>query len=207
MLQVKNVKKAYGKNQVLTDVSFVVPEGRCLGLQGENGSGKSTLLRIVAGLEKADSGQVLYDGHNLVTSKSLRRKIIGYVPQSGMLMEDLTGKEQLKLWQSACGVGGPIPGDLIEVLGLDPLLRTRISVMSGGQQKRISVAMALLNRPKLLLMDEVTASLDSAYTDALLDYLSNCLKSGSAMIWCSHNQAEFSRLADTVLTMKDGQLK
>lgn len=207
MLEVRQLRKSYGRRQVLEPVSFVLPPGQCLGLAGRNGSGKSTLLRLIAQIEQPDGGDVLYDGKSVLGDRRFLRTSLGYVPQSAGLARELTVKQQLGLWQSACGLSGPLPEDISDLLGLEPLLKTPIRALSGGMAQRVSIAMALLSRPRVLLMDEATSGLDGGYVPKLLDWLEQVyLPGGGSLIWCSHHPGELERLCGAVLTLEDGRL-
>ena len=206
MLEVRGLCKSYGGRQVLAPVSFVLPPGQCLGLAGPNGSGKSTLLRLIAQIEKPDRGDVLYEGRSVLGDRQFLRNMLGYVPQSPELARELTVKQQLRLWQAACGLSGPLPGDVLDLLGLEPLLKAPIRTLSGGMAQRLSIALALLNRPRVLLMDEAASGLDSGYVPRLLDWLEGDYLPGGGLIWCSHHPEELSRLCGAVLTLKNGDL-
>ena len=208
MLEIRQLCKRYGGRQALCPVSFVLPPGQCLGLAGPNGSGKSTLLRLIAQIERPDGGEVLWQGRKVLGDRHFLRRVLGYVPQSAELARELTVKQQLKLWQSACGLSGPLPEDILELLGLEPLLKAPIRTLSGGMAQRASIAMALLNRPRVLLMDEAASGLDGGYVPRLLDWLEGVyLPGGGSLIWCSHHPEELSRLCGAVLTLEDGKLK
>ncbi len=101
--------------------------GTCLGVLGSNGSGKSTLLRLLSQAERPDGGEILFRGRSILGDRGFLRHHLGYVPQASELAEELTGAQQLHLWQAACGCPGPLPEDLVELLGLAPLLSRRIS--------------------------------------------------------------------------------
>lgn len=207
MLEVRGLYKSYGGRQVLCPVSFVLPQGQCLGLAGPNGSGKSTLLRLIAQIEKPDGGDVLYEGRSVLGDRKFLRKMLGYVPQSPELARELTVKQQLGLWQAACGLSGPLPGGVLDLLGLEPLLKAPIRTLSGGMAQRVSIAMALLSRPRVLLMDEAASGLDGGYVPRLLDWLDGVhLPGGGSLIWCSHHPEELSRLCGAVLTLENGTL-
>lgn len=207
MLEVRQICKSYGGRQVLCPVSFVLPPGQCLGLAGHNGSGKSTLLRLIAQIEKPDGGDVLYEGRSVLGDRKFLRKMLGYVPQSAELAPELTVKQQLRLWQSACGLSGPLSEDILDLLGLDPLLKTPIRILSGGMAQRVSIAMALLSRPRVLLMDEAASGLDGGYVPRLLDWLESVyLPGGGSLIWCSHHPQELERLCGAVLQLENGRL-
>lgn len=206
MLEARELCKSYGGRQVLSPVSFLLPSGHCLGLAGSNGSGKSTLLRLLAQIERPDSGDILSEGRSVLGDREFLRRHLGYVPQSAELARELTVEQQLVLWQRACGLKGPLPGDILELLGLEPLLRRPVRALSGGMAQRVSIAMALLPRPRILLMDEATAGLDQDYVPRLLDWLEKFLDGGGSLVWCSHQRPELERLCGAVLRLEDGRL-
>jgi len=205
MLEVKDIHKSYGGRQVLQPVGFCLPEGHCLGVAGDNGSGKSTLLRLLAQVLCPDGGDILWDGRSVLGDRAFLRRCVGYVPQNSDLAEELTVRRQLRLWQSACGAVGEPDPEVMTLLGLEELLPRRIDQLSGGMQRRVSIALALMNRPRILVMDEASAGLDRAYRLALLDWLEEFLHRGGCLIWCSHHQEEIHRLCGSVLTLEDGR--
>lgn len=205
MLEIDSLCKSYHGHQALRSASFCLPAGQCIGITGDNGSGKSTLLRLLAQVERPDGGDVRFQGKSVLGDRSFLREKIGYVPQQNDLMQELTVRGQLKLWQSACGLGGVLPADIIQLLGLQPLMEQRIHTLSGGTQKRVSIAMALLNAPQILIMDEATTGLDQEYCQRLLDWLEAYLKKGGRLIWCSHHRHELERLCGCCLRFADGK--
>ena len=205
MLEIRELSKSYGGRPALSPVSFVLPPGQCLGLAGNNGSGKSTLLRLIAQIERPDSGDILFQGRSVLGDRRFLRSRLGYVPQSALLSRELTVEQQLRLWQAACGLSGRLPEDILELLGLEALLAKRISALSGGMAQRVSVAIALLSRPGILLMDEATAGLDQDYIPRLLDWLERFVSEGGRLIWCSHHAAELERLCGTTLRLEEGK--
>ena len=102
MLEVRQLCKSYGGRQVLAPASFVLPPGQCLGLAGSNGSGKSTLLRLLAQIQRPDSGDVRFQGRSVLGDRHFLRQELGYVPQSAELARELTVEQQLDLWRRAC---------------------------------------------------------------------------------------------------------
>ena len=207
MLEVRQLCKSYGGRQVLAPASFVLPPGQCLGLAGSNGSGKSTLLRLLAQIQRPDSGDVRFQGRSVLGDRHFLRQELGYVPQSAELARELTVEQQLDLWRRACDLTGPTPPEVLELLGLEPLQKKPIRALSGGMAQRVSIALALLARPQVLLMDESTAGLDRDYIPRLLDWLEGVyLPGGGSVIWCSHHPAELERLCGAVLRLEDGKL-
>ena len=204
MLEVLGVCKSYNGQRVLAPVSFRLHPGQCLGLSGSNGSGKSTLMRIIAGVQNPDAGDIRFDGVSVKNDRKFKRKRLGYVPQANELDGELTVINQLKLWQSACGVSGDIPQDIIELMGLEELMHHKTSGLSGGQQKRVSIAMALLNDPEIIIMDEATAALDKQFAPGLIERLDAFVKAGGMLIWCSHIQEELDTLSTFRLHFENG---
>ena len=207
MLELRELRKSHGGRQVLSPVSFLLPPGQCLGLAGHNGSGKSTLLRLIAQIEKPEGGDILFEGKSVLGDRTFPRKALGYVPQGPELDRELTVKQQLALWQAACGLSGPLPGDILDLLGLEPILKKPVRTLSGGTAQRVSIALGLLSRPQILLMDEATSGLDRDYVPRLLDWLEGSfLSGGGSLIWCSHHPGELERLCGAVLRLEEGKL-
>lgn len=207
MLEVRQLCKSYGGRQVLAPISFMLPPGQCLGLAGSNGSGKSTLLRLLAQIQRPDSGDILFQGRSVLGDRQFLRRQLGYVPQSAELARDLTVRQQLELWRRACGLADPVSGEVLELLGLEPLLKKPIRALSGGMAQRVSIALALLARPRVLLMDEATSGLDRGYIPRLLDWLEAFISGGGSLVWCSHRPEELDRLCGAVLRLENGILE
>lgn len=205
MLEMDGICKSYQGKQVLKPVSFCLPAGQCIGITGDNGSGKSTLLRLLAQVERPDRGDIRFRGRSVLGDRAFLRQKVGYVPQQNELMQELTVRNQLKLWQSACGLSGSLHRDVLELLGIEPMLKKKIHTLSGGMQRRVSIAMALLNQPEILIMDEATTGLDREYSQSLMDWLEGFLGRGGRLIWCSHQEYELERLCGCRIWIADGQ--
>lgn len=206
MLEIDGISKSYFGNPILKPIRFCVPAGCCIGITGENGSGKSTLLRLLAQIERPDAGDIRYHGKSVLGDRGFMRRHVGYVPQGHELLEDLTVRSQLKLWQSACGLSGPLPEEVMNLLGIHAMMKKRIKHLSGGMKRRVSIAMALLSNPDILIMDEATTGLDRAYCEKLMDWLEKYIQQGGRVIWCSHNREELTRLCGACIHIKDGQV-
>lgn len=207
MLEVDGISKSYFGQQVLTPVSFCLPAGCCIGITGENGSGKSTLLRLLAQIERPDRGDIRFQGKSVLGDRAFLRHRVGYVPQNHDLLEELTVQSQLKLWQSACGLDGALSGEILELMELGPIMKQKIRYLSGGTKRRVSIAMALLSGPELLIMDEATAGLDLEYSQRLLECMEKHLASNGRIVWCSHHKAELDRLCGSCLRIGSGRQK
>lgn len=207
MLEIDGLCKSYHGRMILKPVRFFLPEGQCLGITGDNGSGKSTLLRLLAQVERPDSGDVRFRGRSVLGDRKFLRNDLGYVPQHNDLMQDLTVEQQLQLWQSACGLKQPLSEEVSELLGIGPMLKKKIRTLSGGMQRRVSIAMALMGDPQILIMDEATVGLDRDYRLGLLGWLEVFLARGGRMIWCSHDPEELDRLCGDRLRICDGKVE
>ena len=203
MLEAEGLCKSYDGRPVLSPVSFQAAEGIGLALLGENGSGKSTLLRLLAQVEAPDRGALRWKGRSVLGDKRFLRAQVGYVPQEPALDAALTVAEQLRLWQAACGCRRNPECEAL--MDLEPLMGSRIRSLSGGQARRVSIAMALMNRPEILLMDEATAGLDAAHAEALMQWLGGHLARGGVLIWATHHMEEARRLCRVGLRLAEGK--
>ncbi|MFJ8439288.1 FHA domain-containing protein [Kitasatospora griseola] len=199
-----------GKKTLLDDVSFSVPEKSLVAVIGPSGSGKSTLLRALTGYRPADRGDVLYDGRNLYRQFAELRSRIGLVPQSEILHKELTVRTALKYAARL-----RFPGDteaaerqrrideVLYELRLDKRADNRITALSGGQQKRVSVALELLTKPSLIFLDEPTSGLDPGMDREVMQTLRGLADDGRTVLVVTHSVAELA-LCDRLLVMAPG---
>ena len=206
MIEVDRISKAYGRRQVLSQISFHIEAGQCVGIAGANGCGKSTLLAILAGAMKPDGGKILYQGKPVDNGRY--RRETGYVPQGNPLLEELTVQDNLKLWYKGSEKEWKRERDsgIIAVLELGPLLKTAAGKLSGGMKRRLSLACALVNHPRFLILDEPGAALDVVCKEENRQYLADYLKQGGTALMTSHEERELS-LCDRLLLMSGGRLK
>lgn len=207
MLEIDGLCKSYNGRRILEPVHFFLPAGQCIGITGENGSGKSTLLRLLAQIEQPDSGDIRFQGKSVRNDRKFLRRRVGYVPQHNDLLQDLTVQSQLQLWQSACGLKQPLSQELTQLLGIAPMLQKKVRTLSGGMQRRVSIAMALMGEPDILIMDEATTGLDRDYRMALLTWLEGFLAGGGRLIWCSHDPEELDRLCGDRIRICEGRVE
>jgi urea transport system ATP-binding protein len=160
LLEIKNLSAAYGESKVIADLSFDVPKDRIVCLIGRNGVGKSTTLKSIMGLVKTPSGQVLFDGKDIIKLPSYERvKMgIGYVPQGRDIFPRMTVQENLELGlEAGSGKSRKIPEYIYDLFPVLPLFAKRKGGdLSGGQQQQLAIARALVSEPKLLVLDEPT---------------------------------------------------
>lgn len=176
-ITVENINKKYGNIQILKGVTFNAASGDCVCITGRNGCGKTTLLSILNGNLKADSGTVEIAGDN---------KKIGYLPQTNPLIESATVKDNLKLWCTAQDEFDKI-ADRFE---LRDHLKKKVSQLSGGMKRRLSLACAMTGNPGLLIMDEPTAALDIEYKKLIHLEMGKYIANGGLIIMVTHEKEE-----------------
>lgn len=207
MIKLASITKSYGKKQILTDVTLIVPRGRCVGLVGKNGSGKSTLLSIMAGALKADAGSIYYHDKIMATRKDLAR-YAAFVPQENPLIEELSVRDNLRLWyaDSLTSIEDALKAGLPYEMGLGQILTEKVKNLSGGMKKRLSIACALANDAPVLLLDEPAASLDLVMKQDIISYLKRYLDRGGTVVISSHDRDELA-MCDTLYHLKNGRLE
>lgn len=194
-LEIRDIKKSYGKKQVLKKLSLVARTGECTGIIGANGCGKSTLLRILAGVEKADGGSILINGEIMKKPSVQLAGYVGYIPQESVLIPELTVEDNLKLW---AGFGNYRKNQktlarLRSQFQLEGFYRERVKNLSGGMNKRVNIVCALIHEPSLLLMDEPSAALDLVFKEELRGYIRNFTENGGSVLISSHDEGEIAR--------------
>ena len=198
ILEIKSLQKKYGRKVILDGVDLTVKGGSCVGLLGGNGSGKTTLLSILAGMISADSGSIRAEGKE-------GKARIGYVPQGTPLIEELSAKDNLKMWYDSETMKKELESGVLKTLGVDAFLKVPVRKMSGGMKKRLSIGCAVSGKPEILLMDEPTAALDIACKDQIYSYLKAFCNGGGIVLLATHDVHEIE-LCDQCYVLKDGKL-
>jgi len=211
----KSVTKKYGVGDglviALDDVSTTIESGKFVVILGASGSGKSTLLNILGGIDHPSSGEILYQEENIayLNNRKLtafRQKNIGFIFQHYNLLNNLTALENIEFSCEISGQNKKLAKDALERVGLDQRGGHYPSELSGGEQQRISIARAIVKKPSVLLCDEPTGALDLKTGVSILETLRNVNKDdGSTVIVVTHNK-DVARIADIVITMRDGQI-
>lgn len=214
MIEIKNLTKTYGagesKTVALNDVSLSIDDGDFIAILGASGSGKSTLLNLLSGLERPDSGDVIYGETNIckLGDKELtlfRKENVGFVFQQYYLLPNITVDKNVRL--GADLAGNADYKEVINALGLQDKLKKYPSELSGGEQQRVSIARALAKRPKVLFCDEPTGALDENTGRAVLDYIIESQKQyGFTVVMVTHNQ-NIADIANTVVVMNSGRVQ
>lgn len=193
IISVSNIRKCYGKQEVLKGVTFSAGQGECVCITGRNGCGKTTLLSILTGIEEYDSGSVEMPDGNIK---------IGYLPQINPLLERMSVKDNIKLW---CRDNEEFER-LTQKFSLEEMINKKVNQLSGGMKRRLSLACAMAGDPLLLIMDEPTAALDVEYKALLHREMGKYAASGGTIIMVSHEKEEMD-LATSCYYMENGILR
>jgi len=215
MLMAGNIHKKYGSIEVLRGVAFEIKKGEVVSIVGPSGSGKSTLLHILGTLDKADMGSVQMNNTSLneLSGKKLaafRNKHIGFVFQFHHLLPEFSALENVCIpgWLAGRKKNEVISEaeKLLAMLGLSHRLQNKPNQLSGGEQQRVAVARALINKPDIVMADEPTGNLDSANAKELHQLFFDLRKQfNQTFLIVTHNE-ELAQLSDRVLHMKDGKI-
>lgn len=215
ILEVKNLKKSFGEKVVHRDISFKVNKGECIGLLGGSGTGKSIILRSLIGLEKIDSGQILYKGDQIQDYDEEKwqdvRKQISYVFQNGALFDSLTVKENLAyplrqhFKYSEDEISSMVAKNL-EDMGLKGTEKLFPSELSGGMQKRVGLLRSIIFSPEIILFDEPTAGLDPFNTLNIQKTILEMKERGFTSIFVSHDMPTALNACDRILLIKNGTI-
>ena len=197
--QIRDIQKSYGRHSVLRGVSFDAERGDAVGIVGANGSGKSTLLRVLAGILKPQGGQFLWEGGDLLRSRSARQQTVAYVPQGTPLIDELSALDNLRLWYAPEALRASLEGGMLRELGIQEFLRTPASRLSGGMRKRLSIGCAISSDPRILLLDEPTAALDLAARERLLEYFFSFRARGGLILLATHDIRELATCSRSFL--------
>jgi ABC-2 type transport system ATP-binding protein len=208
---VDGLEKTYKDVRALDGMTFAVPAGQVFGLLGPNGAGKSTTVRILVTLTKADGGRASVGGHDVARESAAVRRAIGYVPQASGVDREATGRENLVLQARLQGMQGAEierrTGELLGLFGLDGKADALVKTYSGGQKRRLDVAMGLVHRPRVLFLDEPTTGLDPEARVAMWDELARLANAETlTILLTTHYLEEADRLAERVAIVSRGKV-
>ena len=203
MITVDGLTVARGKRAVLEDISFALDPGSITGLLGASGAGKTTLMRAILGLQQIQAGSVTVDG--LPAGHKALRSRMGYVTQSAAVYPDLTVAQNVDYFGSLYGAGRQQTADVLELIGMPDRGGDLVSNLSGGQRNRVSLACALVGRPRVLIMDEPTVGLDPLLIEQLWQAFERLADGGTTLLVSSHVMDEADR-CQRVLFLRDRHL-
>lgn len=205
IISVKNLVKNYGSFAAVKGISFDVYEGEIFGLLGPNGAGKSTTLEIIETLRSKTSGEVMVDGLNLDKAPESIKKIIGVQLQTSGFYPGLTLVELIHLFGGL--YNQPVqPMELLKLVNLEDKAKSKFKEMSGGQKQRFSIATTLVNKPKIIFLDEPTTGLDPQARRNLWELIKDIRAKGTTVILTTHYMDEAEQLCDRIAIMDEGKI-
>lgn len=206
-IKVEHVDRFFGKKQVLFDISIEVPYAQILGLLGPSGSGKTTLVKMIAGIDIATSGDVYLLGEKM--PKLVMMNKIGYMAQADALYGDLTGEENLQFFASMYNLTRSKQKqriiEVMELVNLEDQLKKQVSQYSGGMKRRLSLAIALIHEPPVLILDEPTVGIDPVLRKSIWAELYKLRNNGTTIIVTTHVMDELEK-CDNLGMIRDGKL-
>ncbi|NCA80270.1 MAG: ABC transporter ATP-binding protein [Sphingobacteriia bacterium] len=206
-IRVEHVNKSFGKKQVLFDISINVPYSQILGLLGPSGSGKTTLVKLIAGIDVATEGQVYLLGEKMPQLSMMDK--IGYMAQSDALYGELTAQENLQFFASMYHISKSKQKQRIEevmqLVDLSDHLKKQVKQYSGGMKRRLSLAIALIHEPPILILDEPTVGIDPVLRKSVWNELYQLSNGGTTIIITTHVMDEVEK-CDNLGMIRDGRL-
>lgn len=205
IVEVHNLRKAYGKKVAVADVSFAVAPGEIFGILGPNGSGKSTAVECIAGLRDADGGHIRVLGIDPQTHPELIREHVGVQFQEAGLHDKITVHEALTLFASFYDTPADVD-ELLTVLDLKDKRDAQFRSLSGGQKQRVSIALALVGNPKVAILDELTTGLDPQARRTTWEVVRRERDAGATVLLVTHFMEEAERLCDRLVILDRGEI-
>ena len=209
MIEVKNVTKRYGKAVAVEDISFTINDGEIIGLLGPNGAGKSTTMNMLTGYIEQTEGEIIIDGYNMLKKPKKAKKEIGYMPEGVPLYTDLTVKEFVTYMAEIKRVDKKERknqvNEIIEETGLKEVESSIIKNLSRGYKQRVSMAGALVGKPKILILDEPTVGLDPKQITEIRNLIKELGKTHT-IILSSHILSEVSQICNKVIIINKGKI-
>jgi len=205
IIRVSNLVRRYGDFEAVKGISFEVREGEIFGLLGPNGAGKSTTLEIMETLREKTSGEVLIDGLSVDTDAARIKSIIGVQLQASGFYPGLSLVELIDLFNGLYNEAAD-PMELLRLVNLEDKAKSRYKSLSGGQKQRFSIATTLINRPRIIFLDEPTTGLDPQARRNLWDLIRRIRDQGTTLIITTHYMDEAEMLCDRVAIMDEGRI-
>ena len=208
-IETQNLCKRYGKITALDGLNLAIEQGEMLALLGVNGAGKTTAIKLLSCLIAPTEGEAWLCGHSILNAAQEVKHVIGVSPQETAVAKKLSVRENLQFIAEVYGAGKQEASERVEKMitrmGLETVSTRRAGTLSGGWQRRLSIAMALISEPKILILDEPTLGLDVIARSELWDII-NELKGKTTIVLTTHYMEEAQRLSDRVGIMRDGNL-
>ncbi|MDR2469876.1 MAG: ABC transporter ATP-binding protein [Tannerella sp.] len=206
-IEVRNVFKSFKEVQAVRGISLAIRPGEFVALLGPNGAGKTTMVEMMEGLRMPDSGEILIQGKSWRKHEKELRRIIGLSLQETRFAEKLTVRETLRLFASFFGRDNNCVNEITELTGLDKKQKSMTGTLSGGQRQRLALAVALLNEPEILFLDEPTTGLDPHSRLDLWNILKTLKEQGkTTLILTTHYMEEAESLCDHIIIIDEGKI-
>lgn len=206
IIQIKQLKKSFGKLQVLKQVDCNFSSGGIVGILGPNASGKTTLIKSILGMVIPDGGEIFFEEKTIAGTYQYKRKI-GYMPQIGRYPDNMKIGDLFKMMKDLRNVHDHLDTDLISAYGLDAMADKAMHTLSGGTRQKVSAALACLFDPPVLILDEPTAGLDPLSAEILKDKIMKEKAKGKLILITSHILNEVDELADKIMYLFEGKIK
>ncbi len=210
MISVQGLSKRFGQLRAVDHISFEVARGELFGFLGPNGAGTTTTISMVSGLLRPDEGTVTLGEFNLWESPRRAKRLLGLVPQDVALYEEFSARENLFFWGGLYDVArSELKKNVDEILarvGLTDRAREPVSRYSGGMKRRLNLAIGLVHRPQVLLLDEPTVGIDPQARNAILDIIRDIARQGTTIVFTTHHLEEAEKLCDRIAIMDHGQI-
>ena len=207
VLEIKDVSKAFGKNKVIDKINLDVKEGEIYGFVGPNGAGKTTTIKMILGLLSIDEGQIIINGFDVKKDFEKAMENIGGIVENPDSYVYLSGLDNLKLYANVRNIGKERIDEVVKLVGLEDRINDKVSKYSLGMKQRLGLAITLLHKPKILILDEPTNGLDPAGIKDLRNILKKVAhEQKSAVFVSSHMLAEMEQMCDIVTVINKGKI-
>jgi sodium transport system ATP-binding protein len=210
MIEARGLRKSFGGNRAVDDVSFIARDGEITGLLGPNGAGKTTTLRMLYTLMRPDAGSILIDGRDALLEPLAVRRMLGVLPDSRGLYKRLSARENIEYFAALHGMGAvearARADALITTLGMQDIATRRTTGFSQGERVKTAIARALVHGPRNVLLDEPTNGLDVTATRSLREFLRGLKASGRCVLLSTHLMQEVAALCDRIVIIAHGRV-
>lgn len=206
ILSIRNVSKSFGGVRAVNDLTLDVREGEFVALLGPNGAGKTTLLEMIEGLQKPDSGSIEVCGLNYAQNEKQIRQILGLAFQETRFPEKIRVIEALRLFAAFYGVSPARSTEILDLVSLSDKKQAYVNTLSGGQRQRLALGIAVLQKPKILLLDEPTTGLDPHARRELWQILSDLRRQGMTLMLTTHYMEEAEELCERIVIQFRGRI-
>lgn len=210
MLQVQNIIKSYAQHRAVDGISFSIDKGVFYGLLGPNGAGKTTTIQMISGIMPPDAGSILVGGHSVYPQSGQIKKHLGIVPQEIALYGELSALDNLLFWGGLYAVHGRQADqrakELLVWVGLDGRMHDKVRTYSGGMQRRVNIAAALMHDPDLIIMDEPTVGVDPQSRNKIYELLDDLHKRGKTILYTTHYMEEAEKMCSVIGIIDKGRI-